>query len=67
MQPVGTNCMLFSMLEYAKCMCGRGLTDGFSRLVEFCKRIAERESAKVEGGYPWVMVKKPHVWAGGST
>lgn len=61
------DCMQFSLLEYARGVYGRDLTEGFPRLVEFDERFEKRESAKVEGGYSEDMLRKSVAWAEGST
>lgn len=45
------DCVLFSLLEYAKGMYGRDLTEVFPKLVGFDERLG-KDSAKVEGRYP---------------
>jgi hypothetical protein len=60
------DCVLFSLLEYAKEAYGRGLTEGFPKLGKFYESFGKRGSAKVEGGCPEEMLRKSLVWAEGS-
>jgi hypothetical protein len=58
-------CVLFSVLQYAKGGYGRDLMEDFPKLAGIFERFGKRESAKVEGGRPEEMLKKFWVWAEG--